>query len=181
MWEAAFLILCAAGGLALAMRRAPLWGWALAVLAVTLAWEAGGAEGHVAAPSFGLLNLLGLLPGLALATLSLPPLRRAAVVAPAFGLIRRALPRLSDAARQSAATGTVGFEAELFGGRPDWEKLRAVPVISLTDEERAFLDGPVEQLCRLIDDWRIRHDQEIPQEVWRFLKEHCFFGLRIAR
>jgi len=53
-------------------------------------------------------------------------------------MIRRALPRLSDVARQSAGTGTVGFDAEIFGGRPDWEKLRAIPPITLTDEERAF-------------------------------------------
>ena len=181
MWELAFLVVCAAGGLALAMRQLPLWGWALAALAVTLAWQAGMAEGHVAAPPFGPLGLLGLVPALVLAALSIPPLRRAILVAPLFRLMRRALPRLSDAARQSAGTGTVGFEAELFGGRPDWEKLRAVPVVALTDEERAFLDGPVEQLCHMIDDWRIRHDQEIPHELWRFLKEHRFFGLRIAR
>ena len=181
MWKAAVLILCVVAGLALAMRRAPLWAWALAVVAITVAWQAGVAEGRVAAPSFGPFGLLGLLPGLALAALAVPPLRRAALVAPAFRRIRRALPRLSDVVRQSAGAGSVGFEAELFGGRPDWEKLRAIPPMSLTDDERAFFDGPVDQLCRMIDDWRIRHDQEIPQEVRSFLKQHRFFGLRIGQ
>jgi acyl-CoA dehydrogenase len=181
MWELVTLIVCLAGGLALAARRAPLWIWALVVAAIALAWQIGLPEGHVEIPSFGLLSLLGWLPAVAFGALAIPMLRRSVLVAPAFRFIRRALPRLSEVARQSAGAGTIGFDAEFFGGRPDWDKLRAVPPITLTDEERAFLDGATEQLCRMIDDWRIRHDQDIPDEVWRFLKEHHFFGLRIAK
>jgi acyl-CoA dehydrogenase len=181
MWELVTLIVCLAVGLALAARGAPLWMWALAVAAITLAWQIGLPEGHVAMPSFGPLSLLGWLPAVAFGAFSIPPLRRSVLVAPAFRSIRRALPRLSEVAQQSAGAGTIGFDAELFGGRPDWEKLRAVPPITLTDEERAFLDGATEQLCCMIDDWRIRHDQDIPEEVWRFLKKHYFFGLRIAK
>ena len=181
MWQLIALIVCLAGALVLAARRSPLWLWALALLAITSTWQIGLLEGHLEVPSFGPLSLLGWLPAVALGALSIPPLRRSVLVSPAFRFIRRALPRLSEVARQSAGAGTAGFDAELFGGRPDWDKLRAVPPMTLTDEERAFLDGATEQLCRMIDDWRNRHDQDIPEEVWRFLKEHHFFGLRIAK
>lgn len=98
-----------------------------------------------------------------------------------FRTIRRVLPRVSDTARQTLGGGTVGFESEFFGGKPDWEKLRAVPPITLTDEERAFLDGPTEDLCLMIDDWQIRRDKEIPVEVWSYLKSHGFFGILISK
>src|SRR5262245_16900645 len=180
MWQLVFLVLCLAGGLALAARRAPLRVWALAVLAATLAWQAGLPLAQGTAASLGAPTLLGLLAALVWAALAIPRLQRAALVAPAFPRIRRALPRLSDVARQSVGDSPAGFEAELFGGRPDWDKLRALPPLVLTDAERAFLDGPTEQLCRMIDDWRVRHDQEIPTDLWGFLKQHGFFGLRIA-
>jgi len=91
------------------------------------------------------------------------------------------MPRLNDNVRQTLSGGTVGYEAEFFGGRPSWHKLRAIPPITLTDEEKAFLDGATEELCSLVDDWQIRHDREIPRKIWDFLKKHGFFGLRISK
>src|SRR5262245_47473756 len=158
MWHVLAVILAVAAAVALAARRAPSWLWAVLVLVVTLAAQTGLLEGHLARPAFSLPGLLAWLPALAFAGFSVPPLRRRALVVPAFRSMRGTLPRLSDVVRQSAFTGTVGFDAELFGGRPDWDKLRAVPPVVLSEQERAFLDGPVEQLCGMIDDWQIRHD-----------------------
>jgi acyl-CoA dehydrogenase len=175
------LFLCLVGMFVLAIRRAPQWIWALAVLAVTLILQVGLLKGHVDAPSFGLLGLLGWLPVLVFGALSVPPLRRRVLVAPIFHLIRRALPRVSDTVRQTLNGGSVGFESELFGGKPDWEKLRTVPPITLTEEERAFLDGPTEDLCQMINDWQIRHTREIPKEIWSYVKSRGFLGIVIAK
>ena len=51
--------------------------------------------------------------------------------------------------------GDVWWDADLFTGNPDWAKLLAVPPAELTDEEQAFLDGPVDDSARMLDDWRI--------------------------
>jgi acyl-CoA dehydrogenase len=176
------LVACAAFGLALAARRAPLWIWAAGALAVTLAWQMGPPQGRFAIPSFGLVGLLEWAPALVLVVLSIPPLRRILLVAPLFRRIRRALPRLSDVARQSATPGTIGFDAEIFAGRPDFAKLRALPPVVLTDAEQAFLDGETEQLCRMVDDWEIRHEErDVPEEVWSFIRTRGFLGLRIGQ
>jgi alkylation response protein AidB-like acyl-CoA dehydrogenase/class 3 adenylate cyclase len=182
MSELVALILCLSGGLALATRRAPQWIWALAILAITATWQTGLFEGRIESPSLGLLRLLGWLPALLFGVLSIPSLRRSLLVAPAFNMIRRGLPRVTETAQQALGAGTVGFDAEIFGGKPDWKKLRAVPPIKLTDEEKAFLDGPTEELCRMIDDWQVRHNQrEIPEEIWDFVKKHRFLGMQISK
>jgi acyl-CoA dehydrogenase len=78
--------------------------------------------------------------------------------------------------------GTIGFDAELFSGQPDWSKLRAVPSIALTEEEEAFLDGPTNELCRMSNDWVIRHNEkEIPKEIWDFVKQNGFLGMLISK
>jgi acyl-CoA dehydrogenase len=111
-----------------------------------------------------------------------PSLRRQWLVAPAFSAIRGVMPKVSDTETQALEAGTVGFDAELFGGRPDWERLRRVPAIQLTDEEKAFLDGPTEELCRMIDDWQVRHtEKEIPEAIWDFVKRHGFLGMLISK
>src|SRR6185437_6751928 len=47
---------------------------------------------------------------------------------------------------------------ELFSGRPDWHQLLRQPKPVLSVEEQAFLDGPVEELCGMLDDWQITHE-----------------------
>jgi acyl-CoA dehydrogenase len=174
----AFCLVC---GLLLATRRAPQWAWALALFAITLAGQIGLLKGSIGVPSLGPLGLLSWVPALTFGVLSIPALRREVLIAPIFHFLRRAMPRVSDTARQTLGGGAVGFESEFFGGKPDWGKLRAVPPITLTDDERAFLDGPTEDLCRMINDWQIRHQKEIPAEVWSFLKNQGFLGIRISK
>lgn len=168
-------------GLVLVLRRAPMWILALAALALTAAGQFGLFAGHLQYPSLTPLAFIAWLPAALLIAMSIASLRRAVIVVPIYRQLRRSMPRFSVVAQQTVDAGTVGFEAELFSGKPDWSKLRAIPAIALTNEEQAFLDGTTEELCRVIDDWKIRRQREIPSEVWSFLKSQGFFGLSIAR
>src|SRR5690606_1458634 len=70
----------------------------------------------------------------------------------------------------------------LFSGMPDWGKLMSLPAPALTPEEQAFLDGPTEELCRMLDDWEVTHElADMPQEVWEFLKRKGFFAMIIPK
>ncbi len=177
-----FLLLCLAGVFVLAMRRASIWVWTLAAAAAVLTWRTGLIYGNWHEPAFNLLGILAWVPVVVLAGLAIPPLRRAALIAPLFHKIKGILPRVSATEQEALNAGTIGFDAELFSGQPNWEKLRAVPPITLTEEEKAFLDGPTTELCRMVNDWMIRHqDKEIPEEVWAFVKKHGFLGMLISK
>jgi acyl-CoA dehydrogenase len=182
MPQVVFALICVAAVFALALYRAPLKGWALALAIATFAAQIGAWSGSFEAMPFGLTALVGWVPAVLLSVLSFPDIRRSVLVQPAFGLIKRILPKVSDTERQALEAGTVGFDAELFSGRPDWSKLAAVPPVVLSPEEEAFLDGPTEDLCRMIDDWQIRHNRrEIPEEIWSFVKRHGFLGMLISK
>ncbi len=182
MAELTFLLLCIVVTFALAMRRAPIWGWALFAVSAALLWQTGLSNGVYVPLELSLGSILGFLPAMLLGALSIPVVRRHLVIAPAFDTIRRVLPKVSDTESQALEAGTIGFDAELFSGRPDWSKLHAVPPVTLTAEEQAFLDGPTNELCALIDDWQIRHsDREIPEAVWDFVKEHGYLGMLISK
>ena len=108
--------------------------------------------------------------------------RRDFLTKPLFRLARRALPRLSDTEREAIEAGDVWWDAELFTGNPDWNKLLAAAPARLSEEERLFLAGPAEELCRMLDDWKINwlwHD--LPGEVWEFLKAKKFFAMIIPK
>jgi acyl-CoA dehydrogenase len=179
MWGLVAFILCLTGGLALAMWRAPPWLWALALAAIALAAQTRLLEGHIETPSFSMPSLLAWFVVAIFVALSVPPLRRAILVAPVYRMLRRALPRVPTVVQQALEGGTVGFDAELFRGRPEWQKLRSIPPAILTQDELAFLNGPTDALCAMINDWQIRHDRrEIPEDVWSFVKSN---GLRISK
>jgi acyl-CoA dehydrogenase len=92
---------------------------------------------------------------------------------------RNLIPRLSETERQALEAGTVWVDGELFSGRPDFRRMLAEPWPELTARERAFLDGPVEEVCRMVDAWEMAKTRELPPGVWRYLKEQRFFGLAI--
>src|SRR5918996_1184132 len=92
---------------------------------------------------------------------------------------RNLIPRLSETERQALEAGTVWVDGELFSGRPDFRRMLAEPWPELTARERAFLDGPVEEVCRMVDTWELAKTRELPPAVWRTLKEQRFFGLAI--
>ncbi|HVV69431.1 MAG TPA: acyl-CoA dehydrogenase [Gammaproteobacteria bacterium] len=114
--------------------------------------------------------------------LNILPLRRILFSKPLFSFYQKTKPTLSNTEKEALAIGTVGWEGELFSGMPDWRKFAAFPAPQLSAEEQAFLAGPVEQLCQMLDNWDINHNRfNLPPEVWQFLKEQGFFSFIIPK
>ncbi len=183
MSVAIFILIGLALAMSLAMRRASLALWAATVAGFTLLWQSGlPFGGDFQFPISGFLGLIGWLPAVALGLVAVPSLRRQFVVEPMFAQVKKILPRVSETEQQALDAGTVGFDAELFSGTPDWQQLRDIPPIELTIEERAFLEGPTEELCRMIDDWQVRFEKkDIPEEIWDFVKANGFLGMLISK
>src|SRR6202163_1721380 len=109
-------------------------------------------------------------------------LRRDWLSRPIFRWARKVLPSLSATEREAIEAGDVWWDADLFSGDPDWGKLLATPPAKLSAEEQAFLAGPVEELCGMLDDWAITWElRDLPPEVWAFLKAHKFFAMIIPK
>jgi len=108
--------------------------------------------------------------------------RRDWITKPIFGMAQHALPHLSDTEREAIEAGDVWWDADLFTGNPDWSKLLAFAPAKLSAEEEQFLAGPVEELCGMLDDWKITWElHDLPPEVWDFLKAHQFFAMIIPK
>ncbi len=106
-------------------------------------------------------------------------LRHTLLTRPLMRLVGRTLPSIGDTERIALEAGTTWFEAELFRGAPDFTRLLDFSVKPLTAAERAFLDGPVNTLCAMLDDWQIARDQDLPPAVWDYIKAHKFLGMII--
>lgn len=111
------------------------------------------------------------------------PIRAAIVSGPLMKLFDKLgiFPKISDTERTALEAGVVWVEQDLFSGKPDLKKVLAEPYPDLTDEEQAFIDGPCEELCKLIDDWKITKEKDVPKEIWDFMKKHKFFGMVIPK
>lgn len=107
-------------------------------------------------------------------------LRRELVSRPLMPMIEAAIPTLSQTESEAIDAGEPWLDAMLFTGNPDWSMLRDVPPAVLTAEEQAFLAGPVETLCGMVDDWTINAEaHDLPPEAWDYLKRSRFFGMII--
>ncbi len=108
--------------------------------------------------------------------------RRDWLTKPIFRMAQHALPQLSDTEREAIEAGDVWWDADLFAGNPDWDKLLAFAPATLSDEEQQFLAGPVDELCGMLDDWKISWElHDLPPEVWDYLKAHKFFAMIIPK
>lgn len=96
-------------------------------------------------------------------------------------LLSRLVPRMSETEREALEAGDVWVDGEIFSGRPDLSRLASEPYPALSAEERAFLDGPVEEVCRMVNDWELHRTRELPEAVWAFLRRERFFGLVIPK
>ncbi len=169
-----FLAFLLAGAVA-AYHRLRLAYWAAITATLLVACWLLGAN-HAAVVVAAVLVALIAVP------LLLPAIRKPLVTAPLLKFYRRILPPLSQTERIALESGSVGFEGELFSGDPDWDQLLSQPAPQLTAEEQAFLDGPVEELCKQINDWEITHvHADLPPEMWDFIKQHKFFGMIIPK
>jgi acyl-CoA dehydrogenase len=147
----------------------PLW-------LVTLTWSA-------TAWAFGWPIWLAAIVLAPLVTLLVPPLRRALLSDRILDVFVKSgfLPAISETEREAIAAGTVWLDGDLFSGRPSLRKLATADYPDINEEERAFLDGPVEQVCEMTDDWQVYQDRDLPEDVWEFCKREGFFGLNISK
>lgn len=109
------------------------------------------------------------------------PLRQMLITRSIMRVMTQFLPRISDTERLALEAGTVWWDGDLFSGNPDWNKLARFPITKLSAEEQAFLDGPVEKLCAMIDTFQAGRQGDLSPTVWDFIKEQGFFGIIIPR
>ena len=159
----------------LAYRRLPL-PWFTVAFSILLAAYAVLAN----PPGIWVGTLLILL--LCFWLLNVKPLRILLISGPFMKAYRRLLPSMSDTERDALEAGTVWWDGELFTGNPDWRRLQSAAPPKLSAEEQAFLDGPCESLCRMLDDFDITHRRgDLPPEVWEFIRRERFFAMIIPR
>jgi acyl-CoA dehydrogenase len=111
-----------------------------------------------------------------------PAIRQSLFSAKALTFFRKVLPAMSQTEKEALDAGTVWWETELFKGKPDWRKLQSIPTPKLTAEEQAFLNGPVNEVCKMTSDFQVTHElADLPPEVWQYLKDNKFFAMIIKK
>ena len=157
--------------IALAYRRtglAPATGVFL-VLLIAYTWLGDGGRAW--------LIVLWVLFALCVA-LNIEELRRDFLTRRIMSLFRKMLPQISETERDALEAGNVWWEGQLFSGRPDWNVLLKLPPPKLTDEEQAFLDGPTNELCGMLDDWQITHElADLPPAVREYMNRRGFYAV----
>jgi len=114
--------------------------------------------------------------------LNIKPLRLTLFSKSIYRAMKKIMPKISQTEQEALDAGDVWWEAELFSGKPDFSLIQKMPKAMLTDEEQAFLDGPVEEFCKMLDDWQITHvDYDLSAEAWQFAKDNGFFSLIIPK
>lgn len=160
----------------LAYRRAGAFGWIVgagAYLAALSLWSGIGGTA---------MAVLWIAAAVVVAVLALSSLRRGLISDPLLEWFRKVMPQVSQTEQEALDAGTVWWDGDLFGGNPDWSKMLAIPKPQLSAQEQAFLDGPTEQLCRMCDDWKISYElNDLPEDVWQFIKDEGFLGMIIPR
>jgi len=168
-----FLAIALALAVTLVYRGGCYWAWVLGgLMLVPAGWSAGLSSPTVWTIFALVFAALALIFGI-------PALRRQIVTRPLMPAFASALPRMGDTERVALEAGTVWWDGELFSGDPDWRKLLAFDIPDLSDRERRFLEGPVEELCGMLNDWEISQARRLSPDVWEFIKKHRFLGMII--
>lgn len=139
--------------------------------------------GFVIHGGFNWWLLLPALPiGLLFVLFGYASFRKRFITWPLLRQFHKVLPPMSETEQEALDAGTVWWDGELFSGQPDWEKLLTFPAPVFSEEEHDFIDGPVDQLCSMLNDWQITHeDKDLPLEVWQFIADNSFFGMIIPK
>ena len=175
MLSLVWFVLLLGVALFVAYRRFTLLQASLALTALTLAYTLWGQAGPV-------WKAIVWLPVLGLWLLNISPLRQTFITRPFLRTYRRLLPSMSTTEKEALEAGTVWWEGQLFTGAPAWDQLMSSRAPRLSAEEQAFLDGPCEELCRMLDDFDITHRLgDMPPEVWDFIKSKGFFAMIIPK
>jgi len=170
------LVLFLALVLLLARIKAPLMNWSIGIGVVLILLPLTGLT------ESGLTLFLWVVFIICMIPLHVDELRLKWLTEPLFRQMKRALPPMSETERSAMEAGNIWWDAELFQGNPDWKKLLNTPAPALTEEEQTFLDGPVEELCAMLDDWDITHKRnDLSPKVWAFIKSNRFFGMIIPK
>lgn len=144
----------------------------LALAAVMLLGSFWGVTGFIAWTLF----LVIALP------LNLVDFRRQNISLPVLKMFKKIMPEMSRTEQEAINAGTVWWDGEIFSGKPDWRKLHSIPKAQLTAEEQAFLDGPVDTACKMLDEWQVNHKlADLPPELWQYLKDNKFFAMIIKK
>ena len=169
------LLALATLGIVLLYLGRPYWAW-VAPGTIGLAWwtrEVGlqsVGTAHTAA--------LGIFVVLAIA-FGIPAVRTVVASQFVMRVMRMVLPRIGETERIALEAGTVWLDGDLFSGAPDWHRLLDFEIRTLSEKERAFLAGPVDELCAMLDEWTVTQMRDLPPDVWAHLKHHGFFGMII--
>ena len=127
-------------------------------------------------------TLMWLIYAAIVLPLNLKPIRHNLFSKSIYKVMKKIMPTISQTEQEALDAGDVWWEAELFSGKPDFNFIQKLPEATLTDEEQAFLDGPVEEFCKMLDDWQITHvDYDLTPEAWQFAKDNGFFSLIIPK
>jgi acyl-CoA dehydrogenase len=170
-WFLAFAVVV----VTLAYRRASLTWSTLVVVALVAAYWLFGT-----APYWW--KAIVALPAALLLLMNVASLRVGLITRPFLRSYRRLLPSMSATEREALDAGTVWWDGELFTGGPNWQKLMSAQAPALSPVEQAFLDGPCEELCAMLDDWDITYRRgDLPPEVWDFIKSRGFFAMIIPK
>jgi acyl-CoA dehydrogenase len=160
----------------MAYLRFALWQWSAVLVGLMLLVTLLGGYSTPVLVLHWLVVLVIVVP------LNITLLRRMLISNRILPLLRKALPPMSQTEKEALDAGTVWWDGELFSGRPDWRKLHDIQLPKLSEEEQAFLDGPVEELCRMLDDWHITEERrDLPPEVWQFIRGNRFFSMIIPK
>ncbi|WP_199609038.1 acyl-CoA dehydrogenase FadE [Flocculibacter collagenilyticus] len=132
---------------------------------------------------FDVVSIIGWLVYLAIMVpFNLTNIRQQYMTKPLLKMYRKIMPEMSQTEQEALDAGTTWWEADLFRGNPDWQKMHNYTAPRLSSEEQAFLDGPVEELCGMLDEWEITHEHaDLPDHIWQYLKDNKFFAMIIKK
>ena len=160
----------------LAFFRSSIWGWLLAMVVFVFI---AAIQSKLSADLF---QVATIVLAVIVAVLGVPSLRRLLVSSQILKIFRKTLPHISQTEQEALDAGTVWWDGDLFSGHPDWRKLLNYPKPTLSAAEQSFLDNETETLCAMLDDWDITHvRQDLPPQVWQYIKDNGFFGMIIPK